>query len=95
VTAEKKGILEPQNFLKLFSTKVKITSFLYHGNPNSTFVESVRSGELEGMSFEGVVCKGKCISPGRPLMFKIKNRAWIEKIKMKYVDQPEMIEELM
>jgi hypothetical protein len=94
VTAEKKGILEPQNFLKTFSA-VKTAPLLYHGNPNSTFLESVRSGNLEGMTFEGVVCKGKFVSPGRPLMFKVKSRAWIEKLKMKYADRPDMIEKLM
>jgi len=36
------------------------------------------------MTFEGVVCKGqKYIYPGTPLMFKVKNKAWIEKLKIK------------
>lgn len=94
VAAEKKGILEPQEFIRTFFD-VKTAAFLYHGNPNSTFVESVRAGKLEGMTFEGVVCKGKYVSPGRPLMFKVKSEAWIKKLKTKYADRPDMIERLM
>jgi hypothetical protein len=95
LTAEKKGFLEPRDFLKLFSDQVETARLLYHGNPNRTFEESVRSGQLEGMTFEGVVCKGKLVSPGRPLMFKIKNRAWVEKLKTTYAGQPEKIVELL
>ncbi len=33
------------------------------------------------MTFEGVVCKGKNVSPGLPLMFKVKNHAWYAKVR--------------
>jgi hypothetical protein len=95
VGAEKKGILDPRDFLKMFSDQVKTAALLYHGNPNSILEDAVRSGQLEGMTFEGVVCKGKFVSPGRPLMFKIKSKAWIEKVKARYAGQPAKLAELL
>ena len=94
VAANKKGILEPAEFLKTFKS-VETAPLIYHGNPNTTFVEQVRNGQLDGMTFEGVVCKGKYVSPGRPLMFKVKNIAWIEKVKAKFAGQPDVIERLL
>lgn len=95
VSAEKKGLLDPRDFLKLFQDQVKTAALLYHGNPNSILEDAVRSGQLEGMTFEGVVCKGKFVSPGRPLMFKIKNRAWIDKVKGLYADKPDLLAQLL
>ena len=95
VAAEKKGILDPRDFLKLFADEVPTARLLYHGNPNATFEEAVRGGQLEGMTFEGVVCKGKLVSPGRPLMFKVKNWAWIEAVKTRFAGQPELIQRLL
>lgn len=77
----KRGVSwSPREFLKIFGD-LDTAKLLYIGNPNSIFEESVRDGSLEGMTFEGVVCKGKWKSPGLPLMFKIKNRAWVERLK--------------
>jgi hypothetical protein len=95
VAYEKKGFMEPKAFLKLFEGRVKIAPLLYHGNPNSTFVEAVRDRQLEGMTFEGVVCKGKAVSPGRPLMFKVKSREWIEAVKNRFAGQPDIIAKLL
>jgi len=80
VAGDKKGLLEPRNFLRTFGD-LDIAPLLYHGNANSLFVAEVKEGRLEGMTFEGVVCKGKARSPGLPLMFKVKNQAWIDKLK--------------
>jgi hypothetical protein len=95
VAADKRGILDPRDFLKLFEGQVKTTPLLYRGNPNATFIESVRSRRLEGMTFEGVVCKGPWVSPGRPLMFKVKSREWIEAVKTKFSSQPELLATLL
>ena len=94
VATNKRGILEPRDYLKLFED-LKIAPLLYHGNPNSDFVSAVQGGTLEGMSFEGVVCKGKWVSPGRPLMFKVKNLAWIQKVKTKYAGNEGLIAQLL
>jgi len=93
VAGDKKGILEPKLFLKLFG-HLDIAPLLYQGNANAEFVAEVEEGRLEGMTFEGVVCKGKATSPGRPLMFKIKNRAWLDKLKTKCGDNDQLFKEL-
>jgi hypothetical protein len=85
----KKGVLEPREFLGLTNTLEivndgwpKIPKLLYHGNANVPFIESVQNGTLSGMTFEGVVCKGSNDKKTKmPVMFKIKNKAWIEKLK--------------
>ncbi len=77
-----KGILEPRDYLKLFG-HLDIAKMLYHGKAGPEFVKLVNDGKLEGMTFEGVVCKGKNVSPGLPLMFKVKNHAWYEKLREK------------
>jgi hypothetical protein len=84
VAYEKKGIMPPKEFLKTFESKVETAPLLYHGKPNKPFVESVQTGQLENMTFEGVVCKGKLKSPGLPLMFKVKNQAWVDEVKTRY-----------
>lgn len=56
---------------------------------NSELIEAVRNGTMEGMTFEGVVAKGKYERPGLPLMFKIKNQAWLDKVKARYQDRYE------
>ena len=94
VAADKKGILEPKPFLKIFNS-VDTARLLYHGNPNSLFVDQVREGALEGMTFEGVVCKSTLVSPGLPLMFKVKNRAWIDKLKTHCGDDDKLFEQLV
>jgi len=76
----KKGILLPLDFLSLFGD-LEHPKLLYRGKCTDEFVESVKTGILEGMTFEGVVCKTSRGNQKLPLMFKIKNRAWIEKLK--------------
>lgn len=81
INPHKKGILLPRNFYRLFG-KLNIAQLLYHGNANNIFEEEVKSGKLQGMTFEGVVCKGAPLKNGYPpLMFKIKSDAWIKKLK--------------
>ena len=65
VAGDKKGILEPRNYLRIFGD-LAIAPLLYQGNSNNLFAAEVEEGRLEGMTFEGVVCKGKNVSPGRP-----------------------------
>jgi hypothetical protein len=94
VAGDKNGILEPKDFLKRFG-HLDIASLLYQGNANSDFVAEVKEGRLEGMTFEGVVCKGKSKSPGLPLMFKIKNQLWIDKLHSYCKNDTKLIEELI
>lgn len=80
VAAENRGLLEPRPYLRLFEG-VPHADLLYHGNITAEVEEQVRSGTFPGMPFEGVVCKGAYASPGLPSMFKIKNRAWLERLR--------------
>jgi hypothetical protein len=81
VRVHKKGIMLPKDFLKLVGD-LDIPRMLYYGNANELLVEAVRNGTLEGMTFEGVVCKAQEYhTPGIPLMFKLKSQAWLSKLK--------------
>lgn len=89
----KKGLMEAKDFNKAFAS-VETAPILYHGNPTAQFVEDVRSGTLEGMTFEGVVCKGGLDKKRRPIAFKIKNQAWLDRLKNKCGNDEKMFERL-
>lgn len=95
VSYDTKGLMEPKSFLKLFDNKVEIAQLLYEGYPDQGFLEQVINGTLEGMTFEGVICKGSYVSPGRPLMYKIKNEDWIFKVKETYKGNEKLIQKLL
>lgn len=82
ISVHKKGILPPPDYLNLVE-HLDIAKLLYWGNVNQSFIESVRNRTLEGMTFEGVVCKGQIERPGLPMMFKIKSDEWVIKLKRK------------
>lgn len=92
----KQGILDPKEFLDLFKdTGVDHAKLLYHGNLTKDFIESVRNGTLEGMTFEGVICKARRQKKfNAPDMIKIKSTSWLEKLKDKYKDDIGMFERL-
>lgn len=77
VAADKKGIVPPRNFMKLFGD-VDHAALLYQGPVYFSILDQARDGTLEGMTFEGIVCKGPCTRPGLPIMSKVKNKAWLE-----------------
>ncbi len=89
----KQGFLIPRDFNELFS-RVETAPILYVGKPNAEFVESVRNSTLEGMTFEGVVCKGELDNRRRPITFKVKADAWLEKLKTKCGDDEAMFTKL-
>lgn len=79
----KKGIIPPQEFIKLFG-HLGIPRLLHHGIVDQDLIAQVEEGTLEGMTFEGVVCKGGYDrKKKRPMMFKIKNKKWLEKLRIK------------
>ena len=79
VNPYKKGILPPQEFVNLFGD-LNIAKMLYAGKVDESFQRQVMSGSLEGMTFEGVVCKG--VRKKKIVMFKIKNIAWLNKLRV-------------
>ena len=83
----KQGILPPNDFVRL-TQDIDTPRLLYTGVLTQDFMQSVENGILEGMTFEGVVCKGRYVRKlGRPLMLKIKNRAWLDKLRARCPDE--------
>lgn len=80
VAVHPKGMLPPKVFLKLFG-HMDLPRLLHHGNFTRQMQEDVSNGDLAFVTFEGVVCKGAPISPGRPLMFKWKSQAWLDRLR--------------
>lgn len=87
------GIMEASAFNKMFQN-VKTAPILYSGNPTADFLESVKNGSLEGMTFEGVVCKGGLDKKRRPIAFKVKNQAWLDRLKNKCGDDESLFNRL-
>jgi hypothetical protein len=80
VSLYKVGYLLPKEYLELFGG-LDIAKIILIGNVNDDIVKEVRDGILEGMTYEGVVCKAKNPKKGLPpIMFKIKNKEWYDKV---------------
>lgn len=81
----KQGFLTPNQFIRSFENEVEIPKFIHHGKANHEVEQCIREGRFPGASFEGVVCKS---TPPKkwalPILFKIKNQAWIDKVKERY-----------
>lgn len=78
----KKGILPPSQFIDLFG-ELDIPKILYHGKVTTELFDLVKQSTLSGMTFEGIVCKGESDTKAKsPIMFKIKSKAWLEKLKI-------------
>jgi hypothetical protein len=81
VNPYKQGILFPADFIRLFG-HLDIPKVCYEGYVTTELFDHVKQSTLEGMPFEGVVCKGADDNLTKmPVMFKVKSRAWLEKLK--------------
>jgi len=89
----KKGLMSPQEFNQTFK-HIETASLLYQGKPTLEFLEAVKEGSLEGMTFEGVVCKAGYDKRNRLASFKVKNQAWLDKLKHKFKDNESMFNKL-
>lgn len=78
----KQGLLAPNDFRKLFEDQVPTPAYLGRVRWTRGFVERVRAGAVDGITFEGVVGK----APGRQglLMAKAKTQAWLDKVAALY-----------
>ncbi len=83
ISLEKKGILEPDEFLNFVKgTNIEIPKVLLVGKPSPAFLAQIENGTLSGMTFEGVVFKAKRPRKwAEPVMYKVKNKNWIAKVK--------------
>lgn len=89
------GILMPERFLELFG-HLDVAKVLYRGMITPEFIESVRASTLEGMTFEGVVCKAANDKKTKqPIMFKQKSRAWLDKLREYCGDNRELFNALI
>ncbi len=86
VDVYKKGLISPDKFINMFAeSKVKIPTLLYYGIIDQEIENLIHDGKLEGMTFEGVVCKSRRRKKWKdPIMYKIKNKAWIDKVKASF-----------
>lgn len=75
---DKRGILGPQEFRRIFEGKVDTPAYLGTTNFTRGYVERVRQGEIEGITFEGVVAKAG--DRHDIIRAKAKTQAWIDKV---------------
>jgi hypothetical protein len=81
VNPYKEGILPPTEFIKYFG-HLDIPKVLYEGHVSSELFDKVKQSTLEGMTYEGVVCKGANDKKTKmPVMFKIKSHAWLDRLR--------------
>lgn len=90
VNIHKKGLIGPREFIKTFKT-VDTPSVVCECNWTRGFVDRVRNGEVEGITFEGVV--GKSGEGHKLQMAKAKTQAWVDKVKARYT--PEEAEKII
>jgi len=82
----KHGMVSPGEFIKYFGdSDIEIPKLLHYGPIGQGIEAEIRSGTLQGMGFEGVVCKSRRRKKWEnPVMYKIKNQAWIDKVKANF-----------
>lgn len=81
------GMIDPKTFLECFS-HLDIPRVLHHGAFDADFVTQVEDGTLSGMTFEGVVCKNSGTT------FKVKNKAWLTRLREKCQDDEALFDRL-
>lgn len=81
VNPYKEGIMPPTEFIKLFK-HLDIPKVCYEGHVSVELFDKVKQSTLEGMTHEGVVCKGANDKKTKmPIMFKIKSQAWLDRLR--------------
>lgn len=96
VDVYKKGRLSPKDVLKLAQQcEVPTPTLLHTGKVSKQFLEDVRTGNMPGITSEGVIGKGpvqtKC---GGPAMFKWKTQSWFDRLKTFCNDDQKLFEQL-
>jgi len=72
------GFLDPKDYMKLFGS-LNIAPLIERANWTRGYVDRVWAGEVEGISFEGVVAK---LGGGdKAVRAKAKTQAWIERVR--------------
>lgn len=95
VNPYKQGILEPRQFIHLFG-HLDTPKALYEGQVSIELFDGVKQSTLQGMTFEGVVCKAANDKATKmPIMFKIKSKAWLDKVKIYCNGNEKLFEQLI
>ncbi|MEZ4449251.1 MAG: RNA ligase family protein [Nannocystaceae bacterium] len=93
VAAFGRGLLPPDEFMAIFG-HLDTAKLLYEGHVTREFVDSVRAGTFPGVTSEGVVCKSPAFEKRRPVMFKIKAQAWLDRLRDLCAGDDALFEEL-
>lgn len=95
VSIHKQGLMEAEDFVESFG-RLGIPNVIHIGAVSAQMIQDVRDGTLPGMTFEGVVCKGRRQrKTGENLMFKQKNGAWVERLRAMYGHDVKKFESLL
>lgn len=86
VAPHRQGLLGPAAFVKLFSD-LPSAKFLGRFHWTRGFVERVWRGEIEGITFEGVVGKTGNGKTHDLVMAKAKTKAWVDKVRARYAPE--------
>ncbi len=78
INPHKRGFLIPSEFIKL-GEQVEIPSLVWSGKFNKQLAKQIMTGELPGVTSEGVVFK--TIWRNQFYMFKVKTQAWKDKLR--------------
>lgn len=92
----KKGMISQPDYLKICErSSIDVPVHIGRHVITPDFEAAVRNGEYG--TFEGVVCKARTATDkyGKPLMFKIKNQAWIDEVKRVYAGNEKLLRELL
>jgi len=86
---EKRDILGPIEFRRCFEGEVLTPAYLGLAHWTRGYIERVRLGEIEGVTFEGVV--GKAAEGKRLVMAKAKTQAWKDRVRSVHGENAEKI----
>lgn len=86
VAPHRQGILGPAEFVRLFG-ELPSARLLGRFHWTRGFVERVWNGEVEGVTFEGVVGKAGHGRTHDLVMAKAKTRTWIEKVRARHAPE--------
>lgn len=76
VDVYKRGIIEPDEFVDNFGD-LGIPNVVHNGMLSRDLITDVKNGTLDGMTYEGIVCKYKNQKNKKTEMFKVKSRQWL------------------
>ncbi len=89
----RRGLLPPDEFLALCG-HLKIPRLLHAGPVTPELIDSIRSDTLPGIA-EGVIFKGRAGKQGgKTVMWKVKTRRWLERLKDHCAGDEQLFEKL-